>query len=200
MTDNPGQPKQDMGVETGTTPDAEQTVSFNTVQAAKLLGVDSRTVRRYITEGIHTPAGIVTLVARQVRTNRGQEYQVYQTDLDDFKHARDRAATEGQAAGQLTRHAAEESQNQNHALMTSTIQIIAGELERRNQALIQAQATIAQAQATIERLAREAGRNEALEREREWLQRRVDELTKERDHWQQKAKKSYRIRLFPIED
>jgi chromosome segregation ATPase len=175
-----------------TTTDAQQTVSLNTQQAAQQLGVDSRTVRRYIAEGIRVSGRIVLLEARQVRTQRGQEWQIYQTDLDQFKQQRDHAATEGQAAGQLTR-AGEESQ-----ALTVSVQLIAVELERRSHAL-------AEAQQTIERLAheagRQAGRNEELERERDALQRRVKELEEERDQWRQKTeappKTPYRIRLLP---
>ncbi len=171
--------QQTEDTEQRTTTAAQQTVSLNTQQAAQQLAVDSRTIRRYITEGIRTAGGgIVRLEARQVRSNRGPEWQIYQTDLEAFKRERDRAATEGQAAGQLIRPA-EESQ----ALITS-VQIIATELERRSLAL-------SQAQETIERLAREAGRqagrNEELERERDALQRRVKELEEERDQWRQKA-------------
>jgi len=162
-----------------TASDAQQTVSLNTSQAAQQLGVDSRTVRRYISEGIRSTNGaILRLQARQVRSNRGPEWQIYQTDLEDFKEERDRAATEGQAAGQVTRPA-EESQ-----ALTTSIQIIAAELERRSLGL-------SQAQETIERLAleagRQAGRNEELEHERDALQRRVKELEEERDQWRQKA-------------
>jgi hypothetical protein len=78
-------------------------------QAAQQLGVDSRTVRRSIAEGIRNAGGaIVRLEARQVRSTRGPEWQIYQTDLEAFKQERDHAATEGQAAGQI-RSAAEES-------------------------------------------------------------------------------------------
>jgi hypothetical protein len=179
----------------------EQAVSVNTAQAAKQLGVDGRTVRRWITDGLHTAGGaILRLKARQVRNARGPEYQIYQHDLEEFKQERDRLATEGQDAGQLA--AQQESQSQ---AVTLSYQIISAELERRDKALIEAQKTITEAQATIERLAlqagRDAGRNEALELQLKLLQERVTELTTERDHWRQKAgrQKLYRIQLFPIE-
>src|SRR5260370_24226772 len=89
--------------ESRTAPDAaEQTVSLNTTQAAQQLGVDSRTVRRYISEGIRSAGGaILRLQARQVRSNRGPEWQIYQTDLEGFKEERERAATGSQAAARL---------------------------------------------------------------------------------------------------
>jgi DNA repair exonuclease SbcCD ATPase subunit len=193
MTDSPGRPEQPDQSAQNHQPDldgqAEQTMSLNTAQAATQLGVDSRTVRRWITDGLHTPGGaILRLQARQVRSGRGPEYQIYQHDLEEFKAVRDRAATEGQAASPAAR--AEEQQ-----ALTTSISIISAELERRNLAL-------AEAQQTIERLAREAGKSEVLERELQLMQERVKELTQERDHWRQKAqaKKSYRIRLFPIDE
>jgi hypothetical protein len=177
---------------------------MSTAQAAQALGVDSRTVRRWITEGLRTPGGaVLRLQARAVKN--GREYQVYQSDLEDFKAARDRAATEGQAAGQLARS----EENQSVALTTS-IQIIAAELERKSKAL-------EDAQQTIERLAREAGvqagRSEELERElaaarqqlaeREKqaqdvaiLRQRVTELEQERERWHQQ-RPPRRIRLLP---
>lgn len=192
--DNPGQPEQEStpaGSETRTAPDAQQdgatqTVSLSTAQAAQQLEVDSRTVRRYISEGIRTAGGVtLRLKARLVRSNRGQEWQIYQTDLEQFRSERDRATTEG---GLATR--GEES-----AALATSVQIISEELERRSVAL-------SEAQTTIERLAREAGqyagRNEVLERELEALRKRVAELEQERKQWEQKSKKSYRIRLLPF--
>src|SRR5260370_14808806 len=110
--------------ESRTAPDAaEQTVSLNTTQAAQQLGVDSRTVRRYISEGIRSAGGaILRLQARQVRSNRGPERQIYQTDLEAFKEGRDRAATEGQAVGGLVTRA-----DEGHGL-TTAVHIIAAEL------------------------------------------------------------------------
>lgn len=198
MTDDPGRPQ-----EARTAPDAEHAqlaLSLTTAQAASQLGVDSRTVRRWITEGLRTAGGtILRLQARQVRTGRGPEYQIYQHDLEAFKEQRDHDATEGQAAGQLARPAAEESQSQALTTLTASINLLGAELERRTLAL-------SQAQETIERLAREAGRqagrSEELERECDALRQRVAELEQERDRWQQqaRAKKNYRIRLFPIEE
>ncbi len=189
-TDDHGQPPQAAeGQDTRTALDAQppadvqqQTMSLSTQQAAQQLGVDSRTVRRYIAEGIRTAGGgVVRLEARQVRSNRGPEWQIYQHDLEAFKEQRDRAATEGSAVGQLT--AAQQPESQ---ALTTSINIIATELERRSVALTEAQAT-------IERLAREAGqyagRNEALERELEALRKRVADLEQERDQ-QQKTQKS----------
>jgi len=157
----------------------EQTVSLNTTLAAQQLGVDSRTVRRYIVEGIRTTGGaILRLEARQVRTNHGPEWQIYQTNLDTFKQQRDRAATEGQAAGQLMR------EGETSQALTTSVQLLATELERRSLALTEAQQT-------IERLALEAGRqtgrSEELERQLNTLQIRVTELEQERDQWKQKA-------------
>jgi chromosome segregation ATPase len=194
--DSPGQPEQEddptdpqMRAAPDTQQDeAKQVVSLSTAQAAAQLGVNSRTIRRYITVGIVVAGQIVRLQARQVRTNSGTEYQIYQTDLEQFRAERDRAATEGQAAGLVSR--AEES-----TALTTSIQIISVELEQRNLAL-------AEAQQTIERLAREAGQhageNAILERQLAELQKRVEELTQERNHWRQKASKSYRIRLLPF--
>lgn len=179
--------------------DASQTVSLNTQQAGQQLGVDGRTIRRWITEGLRAADGTVLhLEARQVRTGRGPEWQIYQTDLEQFKRERDHLATEGQSSGQIAR-----SENPNQAL---AIQIISAELERQAQALVEAQKMITDYQARIEQLAlqagRESGRNELLEENVKQLQQRITELTSERDQWQQKAQKarSYRIRLFPIAD
>ena len=125
----------------------EQTVSLNTTLAAQQLGVDSRTVRRYIVEGIRTTGGaILRLEARQVRTNHGPEWQIYQTNLDTFKQQRDRAATEGQAAGQLMR------EGETSQALTTSVQLLATELERRSLALTEAQQTIAQIYAILDRL------------------------------------------------
>jgi hypothetical protein len=196
-TDDHGQPQEQEGnhkQDSRTTTDAadveqqQQTISVNTQQAAQQLGVDSRTVRRYIKDGIRLANGAtLRLEARQVRSNRGPEWQIYQTDLDDFKEQRDRAATEGNPAGQGQGQQAiqpvEESRSQSQALTTS-INIIAEELERRSVAL-------QQAQETIERLSyeagRQAGRSEQLERELETMRKRVADLEQERNHWQQQA-------------
>ncbi len=206
MADDPGRPEAKSAEPQRTTPDDQpaQTMSLSTAQAAQQLGVDPRTVRRYIVDGIRAPGGgIIRLQARQVQTGRGQEYQVYQHDLEAFKAARDRAATEGQAAGQLARVAAEESQ----ALTTlnTSLNVLATELERRTTALLAAQET-------IERLAREAGqhagraqelerRNQELERERDALRQQVIELEQAQRDYQQKAqeleKKPRRVRLLP---
>jgi chromosome segregation ATPase len=125
------------------------------------------------------------LQARQVRSGRGPEWQIYQTDLEKFKAERDHAALEGQEASQLSRPG-EESQ-----ALSLSLQLIATELERRSLALSEAQATLERSQATIERLAheagRQAGRTEALERERESLLKRIATLEQERDHWHQQA-------------
>lgn len=198
MPDSPGQPEsrpEMNGHATQAAQDERQTVLLTTAQAAAALRVNPRTVRRYIDEGVQTPSGVIKLVAREIHSPRGRQFQIVQADLDAFQAARDRAATEGQPAGELKR--TEEAQSQAVAL---SYQIISAELERRNQALVQAQETIAQAQATIERLAREAGRSEGLERELEEIRQRVAELEKQRDYWQAKARKSYRIQLFPFED
>jgi hypothetical protein len=175
---------------------AGQTISLTAAQAGKQLGKDARTVRRYITDGIQTANGeTLRLKGRQVTTSRGPEWQIYQNDLDDFKALRDRSATEGQPGGQLVR-SAEESQAL--AALTSTIQLISAELEQRSLAL-------AEAQTTIERLSAEAGRqaglNEASERERATLLQRIQQLEGERNEWQQKAwelqsKMPKKVRLF----
>ncbi len=185
MTGNHGHP-QEKRKEDQVGEQTEQTISLNTQQAGQQLGVDGRTIRRWITDGLRTSGGaILRLQARQVRNARGPEWQIYQTDLEAFKEERGQLATEGEAAGQLLR--AEENQSQ--ALATS-IQIISTELERRSQAL-------ADAQATIERLAREAGReagrSQELERERDVLRLRIQALEQEREQW----KSPRRIRLLP---
>ncbi len=200
-TGDPGQPREGQekkATDSQATTDAaqaEQDISLTTQQAAVQLGVDSRTVRRYIAEGIRVTGGaIVRLEARQVQRGRGPEWQIYQTDLDAFKQERDRAATEGGTTGQLTRPA-EESQSQ---ALTTSIHIISEELERRSLAL-------SEAQSTIERLAheagRQAGRNEVLERELEATRKRAADLEQERDHWQRQAQeqptKPRRVRLLP---
>jgi chromosome segregation ATPase len=115
--------------------------------------------------------------------------------LSDFKKERDHAATEGSAAGPLSA-AQPESQ-----VLTTSLTLMATELERRCVAL-------AQAQETIERLAREAGqyagRTEVLERELAASRQRVADLEQERDQWQQQTLKLWptrpptrRIRLLP---
>jgi len=198
-TDNHGRPHEEKNLDGQAATDdqhaAEQVMSLSTQQAAAQLGVDSRTVRRYIAEGIRVTGGaVVRLEARQVQRGRGPEWQIYQTDLDAFKQERDRAATEGGTTGQLTRPAEE---NQSQALTTS-IHIISEELERRSLAL-------SEAQSTIERLAheagRQAGRNEVLERELEVMRQRATALEQERDHWQRQAQeqptKPRRVRLLP---
>jgi hypothetical protein len=179
-TDNHGQPQargedQDHRRTAQDTPQAaEQTVTLNTAQAAAQLGgVDPRTVRRWITVGLLTVDGTtLRLEARQVHSKRGTEYSIDQTALERFKEARDRAATEGQPAGQLA-----QPESQALALQTS-IQAISDELERRGQAL-------SQAQETIERLAlqagREAGRSQELERELETARERLAASERERE-------------------
>lgn len=174
-----------------------QTVSLSAAQAGKQLGKDARTVRRYITDGILLANGeALRLKARQVTTARGPEWQIYQNDLDEFRSLRDRSATEGQPTNQLVR-SGEESQAL--AALTTSIQLISTELEQRSLAL-------AEAQATIERLSAEAGRqaglNEASERERTSLLQRIQQLEGERNEWQQKAwelqsKMPKKVRLFP---
>ena len=143
-TQSPEQPPAQDTQDNRTAPDAQitaahpqQTISLSTQQAAQQLGVDSRTIRRYIAEGIRTAgAGVVRLEARQVRSNRGPEWQIYQQDLEDFKRERDHAATEGSSTGQLIA-----TQPESQAL-TTAITLIATELERRSVALAQAQETI----------------------------------------------------------
>jgi predicted ArsR family transcriptional regulator len=189
--DDPGRPQAEDPAHR-TAPNAEQTISLSTQQAAQQLGVEPRTVRRYISDGINIGGVILRLEARPVRRKNGQEWQIYQPDLEAFQKERDRAATEGQ--GQVMR--AEERESQALTTLTTSIQIIAEELERRSQAL-------SQAQETIERLAREAGKyagkNEELERERDSLRERVTALEQEREQWQQLAKvpQPRRIRLLP---
>ena len=186
MADEPGRPQS----ETSEVP--LQTLSLSAQQAAEQLNVDGRTVRRYIAVGIRVGGKMIRLEARQVRGKRGSpEWQIYQSDLDRFKAELDRGATEGQSSSDIL--AAEERQGQ--ALSTS-IQIISEELERRSVAL-------AEAQATIEQLAleagRQAGRSEELERQLEIERQRVKDLEEERDHWREKAQepaKPHRIRLF----
>src|SRR5204863_659452 len=133
-------------------------------------------------DGIRSTGGvIVRLEARQVRTNRGPEWQIYQSDLEQFKKERDHAATEGEKATQITRPA-EQSQ-----ALTLSVQVLAAELERRGAAL-------QEAQATIERLAREAGRAEQLEQERDALREQVRALEAERAEWQKRANLLHRRR------
>jgi hypothetical protein len=181
-----------------------QAVSLNTAQSGKLLGVDGRQIRRYITEGLANPSGRpLFLTARRITTSRGQEWAIYEHDLIAFKQERDRAATEGQTSEQIQRADEERSQ-----ALTLSYQVIAAELESRNKALIEAQAT-------IERLAAEAGRSGALEAQVGMLQDRVNELKAERDQWQVQAREAqeqaqeqarqsslYRVKinLFPIKD
>ena len=203
MMDDPGQPDGAQEQTSWTAPDAdaadtqEGTLSLNTQQVAQQLGVDSRTVRRYISEGIRTGAGsVLKLKARQVRNSRGPEWQVYQTDLEAFKRERDRQATEGQPS---TRVAIQENEAQSQALGTlnTSLQIFAAELERRSIALNQAQET-------IERLSyeagRQAGRNEQLEREIVALRQRVAELETQAQQAQKPPKTPqlpHRMRLLP---
>lgn len=191
QTDNQGQPQQGEE-ENKTSTDAEQTVLLNSAQAAQQLEVDARTIRRYINEGIHTADGSsLRLEASQVRTSRGLEWQISQNDLNEFKQAKDHAATQGQSAAQI--HARIAMQAEQSQAYTLPLQMFATELELRAQAL-------AQAQATIERLAYEAGRqvgrNEVLERERATLQQRLAKL--EHQQWRPQ-KPLHRIRFLPLE-
>jgi uncharacterized coiled-coil DUF342 family protein len=75
------------------------------------------------------------------------------------------------------------------------VQVLAAELERRGAAL-------AEAQATIERLAREAGHQAGraleLEQERDSLREKVAELEAERAEWQKRANQLYRRRPHAI--
>ena len=181
---------------TGSEEKSAQTISLTALQAGKQLGKDARTVRRYITDGIRQANGeVLRLKARQVTTDRGPEWQIYQSDLDVFKEQRDRSATEGQATNQLVRSTDE---SQALAALSTSIHLISAELEQRSLALTEAQAT-------IERLAQEAGRqrglNEAFEHERTALLQRVEQLQGERNEWQQKAwelqsKMPKKVRLF----
>jgi hypothetical protein len=197
--DNLGQPEQPKGKEdqnSRATSDAqqaagEQQISLSTQQAAAQLGrVDSRTVRRWISDGVHLPDGtILYLKARHVQTKRGPVLQIYQEDLEEFKAARDRAATEGlPAPAGETRAVQQESQSQ---AISASIQLFAAELERRSAELERRSLELAEAQAKIERLAYEAGRqqgrNEVLERELEAMRQHAAVLQQERDHWQQQA-------------
>ncbi len=182
--------------DTGSEERSEQTISLTAQQAGKQLGKDARTVRRYITDGIRQANGeILRLKGRQVTSDRGPEWQIYQQDLEEFKALRDRSATEGQATSQLVRSGDE---SQALAALSASIQLISTELEQRSLAL-------AEAQATIERLAQDAGRqaglNEALERERVGLLKQVEQLQGERNEWQQKAfelqsRMPRKVRLF----
>lgn len=177
-----------------------QTISLSAAQAGKQLGKDARTVRRYITDGILLANGeTLRLTARQVTSGRGPEWQIYQNDLDEFKSLRDRSATEGQSTNQLVRS---NDESQALAALTTSIQLISTELEQRSHAL-------AEAQATIERLSQESGRqaglNEASERERASLLQRIQQLEGERNEWQHKAwelqsKMPKRVRLFGWRD
>jgi chromosome segregation ATPase len=195
--DDPGRPQaEDPAHRTAPDAEHEQTISLSTAAAAQQLGVDPRTVRRYILEGIQRAGGgILRLEARQVRSGRGPEWQIYQSDLEKFKKERDQQATEGHAAGQAAGQVMRAEESQALTTLTTSIQIIAEELERRSQAL-------SQAQETIERLAREAGKyagkSEELERERDKLRERVAALEQEREQWQQaKTPQPRRIRLLP---
>jgi chromosome segregation ATPase len=160
--DTPGQPEQEKDPQSWTAPDAQatgQTISLSTLQAAQQVSVNERTIRRWIDSGVHLANGeILRLKARYVQTKRGQELQIFQNDLEEFLQDRNRSATEGRAAGE--KRAVQQLQEQQQSLSTS-LQLLSAELERRDLAL-------AQAQETIERLAREvgqqAGRNEELER------------------------------------
>lgn len=184
IEEQPAQEPEKARIDTAQTMPANE-VSLTTAQAAAQLGVDARTVRRWITER--------RLKARQVQSGRGPEWQIYQSDLEAFKQGRDRAATEGVEVS-LTR--AEESQ-----ALTTTVQVIASELERRDRELERRDLALSEAQATIERLSfeagRQAGRNEELERELARLRERVNELEQERDQWQRQATTPRRIRLLP---
>jgi chromosome segregation ATPase len=176
---------------------SEQNISLTAAQASQQLGTTARTVRRYITDGILLANGeTLRLKARQVTSGRGPEWQIYLSDLNEFKGLRDRSATEGQTTNQLVRSTDESS---TLAALSSSIQLISAELEQRSRAL-------EDAQTTIERLAEESGRqkglNEGLERERDTLLKQVEQLRSERDEWQQKAfelqgKMPKKVRLFP---
>lgn len=199
MKDDPGQPEKEQehyenGIATDAQRQAEQQTSLTTAQAAKVLGVDSRTMRRWIEEG--------RLPGRWVQKGRNAGYQVLQSDLEEFRHQRERAATEGKPMGGQLMRGGEESQ----ALTTSAIHIIAGELERKAAELERRELALAEAQKTIERLSydsgRQAGINEAQAGEIEALRQRVAELEQERDLLRQKAQESgktppRRIRLLP---
>ena len=173
-------PVAPQGHEDGTAPsDAEganQSVAMTTAQAAVALGVDTRTVRRYITDGIRGPQGVVMkLPARQVRTKSGHEWQIQQGDLEAFMAVRDSQATEGEASSHLIR---QEPASQGIAM--AAIQMISTELERRGVEMESQHAVLREAHETIERLATERGRlegqNELLLRENEALRQRLAEL------------------------
>jgi hypothetical protein len=175
-------------------PTSNQTVSLDALAASLQLGVSDRTVRRWIVEGWTQPSGKpLFLKAHSIRNGRAKEWVIYQDDLDAFQKQRDHGATEGIPANQLMIVEEEDKR-----ALTTSMNLLRDELEQRSLAL-------EEAQATIERLAAEAGRqtgrNEAYERERTELLRQMAQLQAERDHWQQKAwelqsKMPKKVRLF----
>lgn len=155
---------------------ATQSVALTTAQAAIAFGVDTRTVRRYITDGIRGPGGVVMkLPARQVRTKSGHEWQIQQSDLETFKAVRDSQATEGEASSHLVRQGPGSQE-----IAVAAIQMISAELERRGVEMERQHAALREAHETIERLATERGRlegqNELLLRENEAMRQRLAEL------------------------
>lgn len=147
--------------------DAAQSVALTTAHAAIILAVDTRTVRRYITDGIRGPGGVaMRLPTRQVRTKSGHEWQISQDDLEVFAAVRATQATEGEDSSHVLRQDAD-----SQGIAVAAIQMISTELERRGVEMERQQAALREAHDTIERLATERGRlegyNKALQRENE---------------------------------
>lgn len=164
------------GVDHPASEDAAQSVALTTAQAAIILAVDTRTVRRYITDGICGPGGVaMRLPARQVRTKSGHEWQFSKDDLEVFAAVRATQATEG-----------EDSQS----IAVAAIQMISTELERRGVEMERQQAALREAHDTIERLATERGQmegyNEALQRENEALRLHLAEVEQQQPHTPQR--------------
>lgn len=92
---------------------------FTVSEAANLLGVDRRSVLRYILVGIAGPNGQrIKLPAKLLRSKYGQEYQVGQSNLHDFMQARSSSV-----------------QDRRPVKMVSGAQLVAGELELERQHL-----------------------------------------------------------------
>lgn len=179
---------------------AQQTITLSTEQAASQLGVDARSVRRYINNGIRLPDG--TYVKLRAKLVHGQNWVIDQIDLDAFIEVRDHAKVDGITSDELRNT----GQDQTQALQ-SLSNLFAAELERRSQEVAQLQQNYIQAQQTIAELShaagREAGLREALEAERTELRQRLEALERERDQWRDKAiealtrKPPHRTNLIP---
>lgn len=135
-----GEPRQD-----------EQTF-FTVALVAEQLGVTVRTVRRYIEQGIAGPAGTrIKLGERRIATADGQEYQIGQTALDEFREQRTQSVRERLTDPQL--HAVEVPETSEHERLPDQVQRALSTIEQ------QAEQIASQVQA-IERLTVENGKLE----------------------------------------